>query len=368
MSTVDDDPFETPETLPESPLRRGRYHLPRLDGSHQPRGWMRVSNLVSAYSDQYALRVWEHLEVLDAVVQRPDLLEGFTVKGIKALRATPFGNRKEAVEAWLAKAKAVSGGDLGSKHGTQRHEAVEGHHAGLPAARHDAGTRRHLSLYADALKRNGLIALPEMQERIIHVPVLEVCGRIDNIVEDREALRRDLAMRPEADGPNVQGPLMIADLKTQRKFWTWLEIGAQFACYANAEAMWDAKLGRWVDMPHVSRDIALVLWMPRETEDGEPRVDVWEVDIRKGWKTAQRAYEVVQDRAEAKSVNGGRAWLRPAPAMTETERWAARFAAVDSMTEGSRLVQEARDAGVWSEALAQSATQARIRLLTSTKI
>ena len=364
MSTVDSDPFDdfaTPTPKQEGPLRRGRYHLPKLDGSHQPRGWMRVSNLVSAYSDQYALRVWEHLEVLKAVVQDPHLLDTFSLAQLKQLATRDFGDRKEFVEAWLTRAKAVSGGDAGTKFGTQRHHAVEGLHAGLPAARHDAGTRRHLALYESALERNGLVALPDMQERIVHVPVLEVCGRIDNILAQPCTDCDEDTNCSSCFNARWTNPV-IADLKTQRKFHSWLEIGAQFACYANAEAMWDGDRGVWVDMPHVSRDVALALWMPRETEDGEPRVDVWEVDIRKGWKTAQRAYEVVQDRAEAKSVNGGRAWLRPAPPVTEVERYAARYAAVDSLTEGRELSVEIRSKGLWCEPLALAANKAFERL------
>jgi hypothetical protein len=362
----DEDPFATAEDTapaPTGPLRRGRYHLPRLDGTHKPRGWMRVSNLVSAYSDQYALRVWEHLEVLKAVVARPDLLEAFTTAGLKALALEDFGVRKEAVEDWLATAKAVSGGDLGSNFGTQRHHAVEGLHAGLPSARHDAGTRRHLSLYESALTRHGLVALPGMQERIVHVPVLEVCGRIDNVLARPCTSVNHVTGEPcyECYGDGWTNPV-IADLKTQRKFHTWLEIGAQFACYANAEAMWDEGLNRWVDMPHVSRDVALALWMPRETEDGQPRVDVYGVDIRAGWKTAQRAYEVVLDRAEAKSKRGNRAWLMPAPEVDEVERYAARYAAVDSLAEGRALSVEIRQRGLWNEILAQAAGKAFQRL------
>lgn len=346
MTEVDpfDEDFDTPDRKPEGVLRRGRYYLPRLDGTKQPRGWMRVSNLVSAYSDQYALRVWEHLEVLKAVVARPDLLDTFSTAQLKALALLDFGERKKFVEDWLAVAKAVSGGDEGSAFGIQRHAAVEGHHAGLPAARHDAGTRRHLALYESALTRHGLVAQNGMQERIVHVPVLEVCGRIDNILRDE-----------------VTGQLLIADLKTQRKFHSWLEVKAQFACYANAEAMWDEDTGRWVDMPHVSRDVALALWMPRETEDGQPRVDVYEVDIRAGWKTAQRAYEVVRDRRMAKSVNPG-AWLRPAPPITEVEQYAARYAAMDSLTEGRALSAEIRGKGLWCEPLAMAAARAFDRL------
>lgn len=357
MSTVDTvtDPFEdefaTPAPAPEQPLRRGRYYLPRRDGTEKPRGWMRATNLVSAYSDQYALRIWEHLEVLRALVRKPELLDPFTIKALDAFKMGPFGNRKEFVEDWLTQAKAVSGGDVGSKFGTQRHEAVEAHHTGLiPPSRHDAGTRRHLALYASALERNQLQALPGMQERIVLVEALEVCGRLDNVLYDH--------------GPDNFGIMYIGDLKTQRKFHTWLEVSAQFAVYANADAMWDAAVGQWVDMPPVSRDVALALWMPRETEDGEPRVDVWEVDIRRGWETAQQAFRVVQDRKDGKA----RARLRPAPAATETERWAARFAAVDTHTEGTALVIQAKAAGVWGPALAESAKLAAERLLTVTQI
>lgn len=365
MTTIEtEDEFATP--TPASPLRNGRYHLPRLDGTNQPRGWMRVSNLVSAYSDQYALRVWEHLEVLCAMVRDRALLDGLTIQHLEAMKVAPFDDRRQFVESWLERAKSVSGGDRGSKFGTQRHEAVEAYHAGLPTSRYDAGTRRHLHLYADALRRNGLVALPGMQERIVHIPVLEACGRIDNVLAEPcmyNGIDQDC---PECFNQGWTNPV-IGDLKTQRKFHTFLEISAQFACYANAEAMWDAQAGRWVDMPPVSREVALALWMPRETEDGEPRVDVWEVDIRAGWRTAQRAYEVVQDREDGKH----RARLRPAAPISETERWAARFAAVDSIAEGVALVQAARDAGVWDEALAQSAKLAadrfRARPLTDTK-
>jgi hypothetical protein len=118
-------------------------------------------------------------------------------------------------------------------------------------------------------------------------------------------------------------------------------------------------------MPPVSRETALILWMPRveaEEQPTEPHVDVWEVDTVEGWETAKRAYEVVQDRARAKSAKNPGAWLRPAPPATDVERYAARFAAVETIAEGSKLVKEARDVGVWCEALAESARMAYERI------
>jgi hypothetical protein len=113
---------------------------------------------------------------------------------------------------------------------------------GLGYAHRDAATRRALVLYQEALKRHQLVAVEGMQERIVLVEELEACGRIDNVLEDRNALELDLRVRPEAAGPGNQGPLYVADLKTQRRFWTWLEIKAQQACYNHAVAMWDGRV------------------------------------------------------------------------------------------------------------------------------
>lgn len=345
------------------PLRRGRYWLPNRDGSHHTGGYQRVSNLASAISDQYALRIWEHLEVMHALTVAPSILAG---QDPVALKALPFQERIRAVEDWLELAKSVSGGDAGSKHGNLRHAAVEGLHEGLPTAHLDAGTRRSLVLYEQALERNKLVVLPGMQERIVLVEELEACGRIDNVVAgDQE--RCPCESGAWCDGVGYRGVNYIADLKTQLKFWTWLEVSAQLACYANATAMWDADAGQWVDMPTVSRDVAMVLWMPRDAPKGhvgpwEPHVDVYEVDVRTGWETAKLGRRVTEDRSAAKSARRPRARLRPCPEPTEVEAYAARYAAVESLDEGRLLSLEVRAKGLWCPPLQQAANKAFERL------
>lgn len=361
MTTLDDPfalPAESKVTERDSILSRGRYMLPWRDGSHKTRGFQRVSNLVSAYSDQFGLRMWELGEVLQGVAMNPELYANLLQANLPAMdRAT----RKAWVEEFIEHAKEASGGNFGSKFGQQRHAVVEAHHAGLPLGYVGADTRRHLSLYAAALKRNGLVALPGMQERRVLVESLEVVGTLDNVL-GQACSHNPLEPCNECFNEGWTNPV-IADLKTQRKFWTWLEIGAQLACYAHGDAMWDTASGTWVDMPHgIAQDIALVLWMPRETDDGEPRVDVWEVDIVAGWETAQNAYRVVKDRATAKSARNPRAWLRKAPEPTLTEKYAARFAAVDTIAQGRALVAEAKKAGAWSEILAECAREAANRV------
>lgn len=345
MSIVDidaDDPFAGPDrSAPSGVITGGRYRLPRRDGTHKSGGWQRVSNLASAISDQFALRIWEIEQGLCGV-GLDDALYASLRAEIPRWRDMERQDRKRAIEAFLERCKAVTGADIGSRHGNHRHAIVEEFHEDVPWAAHwTAAGRRDVALYAAALARHRLQAMPGMQERIVLVEELEAAGRIDNILQDL-----------------LTGALHIGDLKTTKKFWTYLEIKTQLACYANAAAMWDAEAGKWVDMPPVSREIALALWMPRETEDGEPRVDVLEVPIVEGWRTALFARQVVLERKAGRT--GAR--LRPAPPVTDTERWAARFAAVETVHEGSRLVAEARAAGVWSDALAQSAKVAAERV------
>jgi hypothetical protein len=346
-----DDPFALPAVSKvdarDGIITGGRYRLPQRDGTHKKGGWQRVSNLVSAYSDQYALRLWEIGEVLQGVGLDPALMDQVVLAQLHLLTKA---ERRAWVEGFIEHAKDASGGNAAAKHGTQRHASVETLHAGLPYGHLDAGTRRHLALYQQALVRHGLTALPGMQERRVLVEELGAVGTLDNILTDA-----------------VRGYDVVADLKTQRRFWTWLEIKAQQACYNHAVAMWDEASGTWVDMPPVSLEVALILWMPRKPDDPveaqgwEPHVDVWEVDTVAGWETAKRAYQVVLDRAKGKSVNPG-AWLRPAPEPTELERYAALFAAVDSIPEGRALVQECRDKGIWCDILRDAAQAAYDRV------
>lgn len=361
--TQDEDPFALAVDAPLDRsgnvdiLRRGRYYVPWKDGSKKPRGFMRVSNLVSAFSDQFALRQWEQVEILKGLTADPALIDRLLSSGLAAMDK---GQAREWVEGFAELAKEASGANEGSAFGVQRHEAVETYHAGLPQSRADAGTRRHLALYEMALKRNHLRALSGMQERRVLVECLEVVGTLDNIMEDL----RDSCLR-------------IVDLKTQRKFWSWLEVEAQFAAYAHGDAMWDAERECWVDMPPgIDQEIGYIAWMPRvvpcaegceagpcEHPPGEPRVDILDVDLVSGWKTAKLAFEVVQRRSAAKSTKGRTGRLRTATVADETEKMVARFAAAETSAEGVALVARCKAEGVWNAVTAEAAQKAKDRIL-----
>lgn len=365
MSTVDvDNPFALPEDskVAHRPkdLSGGRYRFPRRDGTHKPNGWQRVTNLVGAYSDEYSLRLWEIEQVLRALGDAGSPLVSELWDTMPEFVEWTKSERKEWVGGFTEKCKTATKADAGSRFGNHRHSIVEEHHEGLPAGHLKADARRHLSLYSSALIRNKLRAVEGMQERRVLIEELEAVGTLDNVLEDLAA-----------------GPHHIGDLKTQKRFWTWLEIAAQLATYAHAEAVWELDGtggGRWVDMPvKVDQDRALVLWMPRESAsddpavvaEWEPHVDVYEVDIAAGWETAKRAYEVVKDRAAAKRARNPRGWLRPAPDITATERMAGRFAAADTYGEGALLVAEAKATGLWGPMLGDCARDAHKRITGS---
>lgn len=367
MSIDLDDPFalvaDTRVSHRGELIQNGRYRLPNRDGSprggvtelsgpYGAKGWMRTTNLVSAHSDQYALRSWEHEHIYRSVVLDPGgLLLADLADSVPTWDDITKYQRKLIVEGFLERSKAITGANRGARHGTHRHALVEEWHEDEQVGLHwTAGGRRDVALYASAMVRNGLQAMPGMQERQVLIECLEAAGSLDNILTD---------MASKA--------IYIGDLKTQKKFWTFLEVKAQLACYANADAMWEWAedgSGRWVDMPPVDRETAFALWMPRKPDDPEqaaewePRVDVLELDIVQGWKSAKLAYEIVQDRASGRT--GAR--LRKAPSVTLTEQYAARFAAVETLAEGSALVAEARKAGVWDEILAGCARAAHARI------
>lgn len=344
MTIVDDDPFARPDVVRVKAradvISRGRYMLPWRDGTPKSRGFQRVTNLVSAFSDQFGLRMWELGEVLSGVALDPRL---YATLLDACLHEMSKEDRMAWVKEFIEHAKDASGGNAGAKHGNQRHAAVEAHHAGLPMGHHDAGTRQSLVLYDQALKRAGLAPVTGMQERRVLVEELEAVGTLDNVLLHLET-----------------GELRVGDLKTQRRFWTWLEVAAQLACYSHADAMWEPDVnggGRWVDMPEVSLDVAHILWMPR---DGEG-VDVWDVDTVEGWEIAKLARQVVLKRSLAKSARQPLARLSSSIA-TETEKMAARFAAAESYEDGRRLVQESKDLGIWCEVLKDAAAAAQNRI------
>lgn len=354
MTLILDDPFApAPASAdmfddPDKPTRGdrwltgGRYRYPNRDGSHHKGGWTRTTNITGAISDAFGLRDWELRNLLCGIAIDPSIYADAVALAAGKANADlkPY---MDQVHALLDRAKEVAGGNAGSDHGNREHLMVEAFHKDLPHEM-DADQQVRLALYRQAMRDAQLAPVPGMQERRVMLEAYNVCGTLDNVLR---------CLRYGVD--------YVGDLKSQRRFWSWMEVEAQEGGYANADAMWEADGdgGRWVDMPAVDRDRAVVLWVPRpDPESGEgPRAEVLQVDIERGWSTFKLAHAVYTRRAEAKSARqavSGLAWT-PAPPVARVEWYSRLIGAVESREEGSRLVAEARAAGVWCDALADVA-------------
>lgn len=302
----------------------GRYHLPPLvseawqpnyAGKHQPWGWMRMSNVIGAYSDQRALQLWQDEMALRGFAERHDLYERLCVMPADASREKWVALAEEARIAAKANAPAARG--------TARHDMLE---TWLTQSR-AVGTvsmKLQLTEIITAFNDHLLRPVPELTERIIVNEQIQAAGRFDGAVIDLQT-----------------GELLIDDLKTKRRqFWTMLEVRAQLAGYTHATAMWCPRTLCYVDPPRFSQDIGIVVHLPVDgDENGKPVVHLLDADLRKGWKTARRAYNVVKDRSEAKSAQG-LACKRIPPKLTDVERYALLLAAVETPAEGSKLLAE----------------------------
>lgn len=342
-----DDPFATPEDTrqakQDSITRGGRYRLPNRDGSPHPGGFMRTSNLISAFSDQKALHEWDMSTTLAGLVTDERIyrdivrvvgrLDEITPDTVKAVRA-------ELLELG-ERAKNAAGGGRGAERGNRVHAIAEAEWRGLPYAA--SGEERELiGLIAVALKQAQLRPVKGMQERIVMVEHLETCGKFDTLLEDL-----------------LTSLIHMGDTKSQRKFWTYQEVEAQLAFYSRGDCMWDAEKTCWIDMPYrIEQTRGAAIWVPPVPE-GEPQIaQVVPLDLERGWETVRIAKRNVEQRAACKSVkqsvSGVRlTWAQSRPNLVEV--YARMLGAIETREDGSRLFREASELGIWGPELAQVA-------------
>lgn len=378
------DPFLTlPSQVVSAPamVTAGRYRLPNRDGSAHKGGWTRATNLASSISDTKALGDWECRMVLlgvreslaslqiVGVLQLPQELARLVSIPIDDLEPKEIRHQlMQMVDVFKRLAKA----ELGAQRGNIAHKMVEHHHAGIPNPTGvPAETLEKLPSYVSRLAVHKLLALPGMQERQVMVESLNSVGTLDNILRDLlntcstcggsggstdESTggrcwdcRGGGYILPESD--------FIADLKTQKRFWSWLEIACQLALYAHGDAMWDPVKAVWTDMPPVNQEVALVAWMPWEHPSGNPEVDIYQVDIRKGWDALQVAHQVYGIRAASKAKGDPWGWMRPIPRVGLVEAYGARLRDCVTAQEASAVYAEAEAAGAWGPELEQVAQE-----------
>jgi hypothetical protein len=343
------DPFATttslgPDTEDPERITAGRYRLPGLQVApggkvitmgleSRPGGWQRVTNMVKAIGDARALDLWHQRQLLMGLVMRPDLYD----LACATVATTPAEELRGALEDLGQRVLLAAGADAGANLGTAFHGFTEAQDLGMM---HYARRVWHGKLrnYAEGMAAQKLAVAPGYLERKVVVLKYGLAGTLDRILEDQAA-----------------GVLRIGDLKSQKKLWTWLEIAAQLAAYAMADAMWDRPSRTYVAMPKVDQCTAVVAWMPVQHPDaldgtGAPGaadgVDFFDVDLEKGRRALSACAEVIALRSDAKSTSQTWGVLRPAPELSVLEAYARRLDSVSSAGEGSALWAEITRAGL----------------------
>jgi hypothetical protein len=330
----------------------GRYWLPdpadpaawepgSIGARHFPRGYMRTTNLIGAYSDTRALSIWEQGKMLRGFRDRPDLYADLAVCDRDENGDLSYSDARRIAEAALKH----GGADQAAAQGTAQHKVLE--------ARLRTG-----ELVGTPEMQDGQLALEALLKSHLLVPAAEYAERIVVNTHLRCAGRFDVPLWDLSGGVHVAAgaSLLMADLKTKAKpFWTVLEQRAQLAVYARADAMWDERQECYVTPPPFDLEHGVLMQLPQ----GGGEVRLLRMDLVKGWATACRAREVVDDRAEAKSAPMLRDIVMQPPAPEGLAYWSTRLRLVTSLAEGSEVLTQAGRSSLTPEEFTQLCSQAR---------
>jgi hypothetical protein len=314
------DPFAAPAEPTPDIIKNGRYWLPPVNDPTAKRiGWTRATTLVKTVSDMFLIDRYHQREIMIGLAKREDLYDLACATDVDDKDAL----NKLAVDVMEA---AKSGrGYAGSEVGTAFHAATERLDRGDPHGlrpRWDA----KLKAYQDRMAAAGFTFNPQLMERRVVCERYQVAGTFDRI-----------AQKGSANPRVTSSPLFVTDLKTQKTFYTWWEIAAQLAIYANADAMWDEDQHRYVQMPRVDKDVAYVTWMPvQHPGENADDVDLYAVDIAKGWRAVD-LISLVRDLRKQ-----GEKWGTLVPLeqpMSEEENFARRLTEADTQADLVKVLQ-----------------------------
>lgn len=316
--TDDDGFYDAAPARDEYGVRNGRYRFPPPPGTEAPpRGYMRMTNLAAAFSDQIRLQHWRERMILMGLRADEGLL--FDELAAEGLENMDPDDAKAWLEEHANKAVDAAGGSAGARRGTARHTMFQ---VFLETGVITGHRRMRLQLESlfDALERHYLEPLPGWSER-------KVC----NLKYGRGGVMGTLDLAVMCQ---LTGQTGIMDLKTQRKFWSYQEISGQQEGYDSAEWVWEGPYnasGRWVKAPtwtltgtpggeFEGRRVALLAHMPQAPGPDQIPVEIHEVALDYGHDVMVCATRNVELRSIGSSVAKGRrvGAVRPVPELSRT--------------------------------------------------
>lgn len=319
--------FDVPDAPAEYGVRNGRYQFPPPPGTERPkRGYMRMTNLAAAFSDQIRLQHWRERMILLGMRADEGLL--FDELAAQGLETMDPDDAKAWLEEHANRAVDAAGGGAGARRGTARHTMLQVFMESGVITGHRR-MRLQLESLFQALERHHLEPLPGWSER-----------RVCNLAYGNGGVMGTLDL---AVSCRLTGQAGILDLKTQRSFWSYQEIAGQQHGYDSAEWVWSGPPnpnGHWERAPKWTltgaaggefegRRVALLAHMPQAPGPEQLPVEIHEVALDYGHDVLECATRNVELRSIGSSVAVGRrvGAVRPVPvirAMIGTGKGLAR--------------------------------------------
>lgn len=323
MRTIGPDPddldgfYDVAEAEPKYGLKQGRYVYPDPPGYVRPkgaRGFMRMTNLAAAFSDQIRLQHWrERMLILGLRTEEGETLYDEVMA--TDLDAMKPDQAKKWLEAMADRIADAAGAGHGARRGTARHLMLQT----VMETGVLQGTRRMRLQYEslqETLERHHLEVLPGWSERRVCNLLVGTMGTLDLGVMCQRT-----------------GQLGILDLKTARRFWTFQEAAGQQWGYDSASWVWEGPpndTGGWETPPawnltgaaggdFEGRRVALLAHMPQAPGPDQLPVQIVEVALDYGQEVMEHALKNVQLRSRGASVAAGRrvGAVRPTPKPVE---------------------------------------------------
>jgi hypothetical protein len=240
----------------------GRYKLPDpITGKET--AFTRMTTAAGTLEDTYGLMNHKSRQVALGLSLRPDLV-------LLAQSCEP--SDKKVLDDIVKQAEHAAASAFKANLGTALHAFTAKVDMGeVPRVPNEHLVR--ITRYKTTVAQHHLVFPREFIETVVVLPELGLCGTMDR----------------GAEWPHSKNGLVVLDVKTGSLDYAKVKIAQQLAGYSRCSHYLGRDLKTWHPMPAYNQDVALVLWLPAETDD-EPKL--YSVNIDEGWRMLNMSMDV----------------------------------------------------------------------------
>jgi hypothetical protein len=257
------------ELPPEIPRKYGQPLITPLGGG-DPVRYARISSFADAVEDSYNLDLWKQRNVALGLAHQPNLID--RIVGIVGNYDDPIDDAKRELNSICKDAQSAAGSSKGADIGTALHSMTQALDRGRTVL--DGRWKAHLDAYWRATTPYEVLDA----ETFVVVDELQTAGTLDRLVRCPD------------------GAVRVADVKTGKWELQYpAKTAAQVATYARGQR-YDPKTGQRSPL-HKDLDLSsgILIWLPVKAD--RATCQVVGLDLDAGWRRAQLAWEVRQERA-----------------------------------------------------------------------